>query len=130
MEMMAAACGGGVSPRRRMDAVFTALGDPVRRRVLERLSRGGTVTATGLAAKLPISRQAVAKHLLALRDADLVTSDRIGRETRYALRPEPLDDAARWIQTVSAEWDDRLEALRRSLERRITDTAPSDETGR
>jgi DNA-binding transcriptional ArsR family regulator len=101
-----------------MDIVFTALGDPIRRRALERLSRGGTVTASALAAKLPISRQAVAKHLSALQEADLVTSDRVGRETRYTLRPEPLDDAARWIQTVSAEWDDRLEALRRSLERR------------
>jgi DNA-binding transcriptional ArsR family regulator len=105
-----------------MDAVFTALGDPTRRQVLERLSRGGTVTATGLAARLPISRQAVAKHLAALHEANLVSSDRVGRETRYELRPEPLDDAARWIQTVSAEWDDRLEALRRSLARRIRDS--------
>jgi DNA-binding transcriptional ArsR family regulator len=103
---------------KRMDAVFTALGDPTRRRVLERLSRGGTVTASGLAAKLPISRQAVTKHLAALHEARLVSSDRVGREARYTLRPEPLDDAAHWIQTVSAEWDDRLEALRRSLEKR------------
>ena len=103
---------------RQVDAVFSALADPTRRRVVETLSRGGTATASGLAAQLPISRQAVAKHLAALRDAHLLSSDRVGRETHYKLRPQPLDDAARWIQTVSAEWDDRLEALRRTLEKR------------
>jgi DNA-binding transcriptional ArsR family regulator len=102
----------------KVDAVFAALADPTRRRVLERLARGGTVTASGVAAKLPISRQAVAKHLAALREAELVKTDRVGRETHYRLRAEPLDDAARWIQTVSAEWDHRLEALRRTLETR------------
>ena len=71
-----------------------------------------------LTAELPITRQAVAKHLSAPRGAELVSSSRIGRETHYKLRPQPLDEAAHWIQTVSAEWDDRLEALRRSLEKR------------
>ena len=98
--------------------MFDALADPTRRRVVETLARGGTVTASGLAAQLPITRQAVAKHLSALRGADLVTSQRVGRETRYKLRPQPLDEAADWIQTVSAEWDDRLEGLRKSVERR------------
>ena len=98
--------------------MFDALADPTRRRVVETLARGGTVTASGLAAQLPITRQAVAKHLAALRGADLVTSQRVGRETRYKLRPQPLDEAADWIQTVSAEWDDRLEGLRKSVERR------------
>jgi DNA-binding transcriptional ArsR family regulator len=102
----------------RVDSVFNALADPTRRRMLERLARGGTLTASGVAEKLPISRQAVAKHLAALRSAKLVSSERVGRETHYRLRPDPLDDAARWIQTVSAEWDHRLEALQRSLENR------------
>jgi DNA-binding transcriptional ArsR family regulator len=102
----------------RVDAVFTALADPTRRRILERLARGGTLTATGVAERLPISRQAVAKHLAALRSAQLVSSERVGRETHYRLHPHPLDDAAQWIQTVSAEWDHRLEALRQSLETR------------
>jgi DNA-binding transcriptional ArsR family regulator len=105
-------------PHRQVDGVFAALADPTRRRVVEKLARGGTVTATGLAAQLPITRQAVAKHLSALRGADLVTVQRVGRETQYRLRPQPLDEAARWIQTVSAEWDDRLGALRRSLAKR------------
>jgi len=90
------------------------LADPTRRRVVETLAQGGTVTASGLADQLPITRQAVAKHLSALRGADLVTSTRVGRETHYKLRPQPLDEAAKWMQTVSAEWDRRLEALRGS----------------
>ena len=103
---------------RQVDSVFGALGDPTRRRVVETLARGGTVTASGLAEQLPITRQAVAKHLAALRGADLVTSTRVGRETQYKLRPQPLDDAAGWIQMVSAEWAERLEGLRRSVEGR------------
>ena len=103
---------------RQVDEVFVALADPTRRRVVETLARGGTVTASGLAAQLPITRQAVAKHLSALKGADLVRSSKVGRETHYELRPQPLDEAAHWIQMVSAEWDDRLEALRRSLRRR------------
>lgn len=103
---------------RQVDEVFLALADPTRRRVVETLARGGTVTATGLASQLPITRQAVAKHLSALRGADLVSSTRIGRETHYRLRPKPLDEAAHWIQMVGAEWDDRLDALRRSVESR------------
>lgn len=115
---------GRLSPAKGMDAVFTALSDPTRRRVLEKLSRGGTVTASGLASKLPISRQAVSKHLSALHDAELIESDRVGRETRYSLKPESFDGAAMWIQTVSAEWDDRLEAIRRTLERRRRSSEP------
>jgi DNA-binding transcriptional ArsR family regulator len=107
---------------RNVDAVFDALAEPTRRRVVETLARGGTVTASGLAGELPISRQAVSKHLNALRGAELVTSTRVGRETHYKLRPDPLDEAAHWIQMVSAEWDDRLEALRRSLEKRRSRT--------
>ncbi len=103
---------------RHVDSVFIALADPTRRRVVETLARGGTVTASGLASQLPMTRQAVAKHLSALRGADLVSMSRVGRETHYKLRPQPLDEAAHWIQMVSAEWDDRLEALRRSLAKR------------
>ncbi|MGA8219623.1 MAG: metalloregulator ArsR/SmtB family transcription factor [Solirubrobacterales bacterium] len=100
---------------RHVDAVFGALSDPTRRRVVETLARGGTVTASGLANQLPMTRQAVSKHLSALHGAELVSASKVGRETHYELRPQPLDEAARWIQMVSAEWDDRLEALGRSL---------------
>ena len=101
----------------RADAVFAALADPTRRSVLETLSREDTVTASRLATELPISRQAVAKHLGALREARLVSSERIGRETLYKLQPEPLGEVATWIRTVGAQWDQRLDALERALQR-------------
>jgi len=68
---------------RQVDAVFDALADPTRRRVVETLARGGTVTASGLAAQLPITRQAVAKHLAVLDRVALVRVTPIGREKRY-----------------------------------------------
>ena len=97
------------------DAVFSALGDPTRRRLIERLAGGATVTASGLATELPISRQAITKHLAALSRAQLVRSSRIGRETRYTLDAAPLSEAARWIAAVGAEWDSRLAELERLL---------------
>ena len=99
----------------RADAVFTALSDPTRRGLIETLSRRGRESVTGLAAGLPISRQAVAKHLAALRAAELVSSERVGRTTVYELQPAGLAEATRWIATVGAEWDERLAALRGSL---------------
>jgi DNA-binding transcriptional ArsR family regulator len=99
-----------------VDAVFAALADPTRRGVIEALATGGTVTATGLAGDLPISRQAVAKHLAALRAARLVRAQRVGRETRYELDARPLEDAAQWIARVGGEWDERLGGLTRLLE--------------
>jgi DNA-binding transcriptional ArsR family regulator len=105
-----------VSPRSDAVAdVFSALGDSQRRVVVELLAERGTATGTQLAAELPITRQAVAKHLAALGRAGLVESTRAGRETRYRLTPGPLSDALAWMVAVGAEWDDRLAALRRSL---------------
>jgi DNA-binding transcriptional ArsR family regulator len=101
-----------------VDAVFTALADPTRRRMVETLAGGATVTASTLASELPISRQAVSKHLAALRRARLVRAERVGRETRYRLDAEPLGDAAGWIARVGAEWDERLGDLRRLLDSR------------
>jgi DNA-binding transcriptional ArsR family regulator len=94
--------------------VFSALADPSRRRLLETLARR-EATATELAADLPVTRQAVAKHLAALREAGLVDARRAGRETRYRLTPEPLEDAVAWIAEVGDAWDARLAALRRHL---------------
>jgi DNA-binding transcriptional ArsR family regulator len=96
-------------------AVFAALSDPTRRRLIGELGTRGSATATELAAGLPVSRQAVAKHLATLSAAGLVDGLRSGRETRYHLTPRPLEDAARWMASVGAEWDERLEALRRHL---------------
>lgn len=99
-------------------AVFAALADPTRRQVVQSLSAGSTVTASALARDLPVTRQAVAKHLASLHDAGLVAAERRGRETHYRLTPAPLTEAASWMAAVGAEWDDRLEALRAHLARR------------
>jgi DNA-binding transcriptional ArsR family regulator len=96
-------------------AVFEALGDPTRREVMRRLAQGGPASATQLAADLPVSRQAVAKHLAALEDAGLVEGEREGRERRFRLTPAPLSEAAEWMADVGAEWDQRLRRLRRRL---------------
>jgi DNA-binding transcriptional ArsR family regulator len=98
------------------DAVFAALADPTRRGIYRELASGRADTASALARMLPISRQAVSKHLAALADAGLVASAREGRETRYRPTPEPLRDASAWMAEVGALWDDRLTALRRLVE--------------
>lgn len=97
------------------DDVFAALGDPTRRWIVERLSDDGPQTATQLAAELPISRQAVAKHLGSLAEAGLVDTVRHGRETRYELQPQSLATAADWATKVGERWDERLERLRRDV---------------
>jgi DNA-binding transcriptional ArsR family regulator len=99
------------------DGVFAALADPTRRRVIDMLAARGTATATELAEELPVTRQAVAKHLGALSSAGLVAGERAGRETRYSLTPEPLQAAVAWIDDVGERWDERLAALRRHVER-------------
>ena len=102
----------------QVGAVFAALADPTRRQVVESLSQGTTVTASRLALELPITRQAVAKHLAALDHAGLVAAERRGRETHYRLTPAPLSEAASWMAAVGAQWDGRLDALRTHLTRR------------
>ena len=95
----------------RIGAVFAALADPTRRQVVRSLSRRQDLTASLLAGELPMTRQAVTKHLAALDRAGLVTARREGRETRYTLTPAPLADAMRWMDEVGAQWDDRLARL-------------------
>lgn len=105
-------------PEEALTPLFSALADPHRRFVVETLASRGTATATQLAAELPVTRQAVAKHLAALRDAGLVHGERRGRETRYELDPAPLEDATGWIERVGSSWDDRLAALSRHVAKR------------
>ena len=95
--------------------VFVALADPNRRTLVQVLAARETATATELTEELPVSRQAIAKHLAVLRRARLVRGRRRGRETRYRLSPEPLADAMSWMAAVGAQWDERLERLRDHL---------------
>jgi DNA-binding transcriptional ArsR family regulator len=95
-----------------LNQVFSALADPSRRHLLGYLADHGTATTTEMTGELPMSRQAVAKHLAALSGAGLVEAERSGRETHYRLT------------TTGEEWDSRLDALLRHLERRGEGTAP------
>ena len=103
---------------RNVDAVFSALSDPTRRGVIRALSEDGPSTVTELASRLPVTRQAVTKHLEALEDAGLVAASAEGRSRRYRLTPGPMTGAMSWMADVGAEWDARLEDLRRHLARR------------
>jgi DNA-binding transcriptional ArsR family regulator len=94
------------------DSAFSALGDPTRRQILEWLDGGVSTTATELAMRLPISRQAVSKHLGELEVAGLVVSSKQGRETRYVSNANGLAAVDRWLAEREAAWGDRLERLR------------------
>ena len=99
------------------DAVFGALSDATRRRLLARLGELGEASATDLARELPVTRQAVQKHLSTLSGAGLVASRRAGREVLYRSTPAPMSDAMAWMAEVGGEWDERLGALERQLTR-------------
>ncbi len=101
----------------RVDLVFSALSDPTRRAVITSLSDGGPATLARLADDLPVTRQAVAKHLAALEHAGLVSAVADGRSRTYRLTPGPLAEAMGWMVDVGADWDSRLESLRRYVER-------------
>lgn len=93
-------------------AVFAALADPTRWRLLGTLAQRGHGTATTLAAQVPVSRPAVIKHLGVLDRAGLVTRERAGREVLYRVEPARLDATARRLADLAAAWDTRLAALK------------------
>ncbi len=101
-----------VGPVDVLDRVLAALADPTRRQLLDQVSSSGQATASKLADGLPISRQAVVKHLAVLDAAGLVESTKVGREVRYAVRPEPLDTTAKWMASLAADWDRRLAKIK------------------
>jgi DNA-binding transcriptional ArsR family regulator len=105
-------------PANRAGAVFGALSDPTRRALLQAIAAQPATTATTLASGLPISRQAVQKHLTALADAGLIEHERSGREVHYRVTPAPLSDAVSWMAEVGGQWDERLATLRRTLDMR------------
>jgi DNA-binding transcriptional ArsR family regulator len=99
------------------DAVFGALSDGTRRRLLTLLGEHGEASATDLAREVPVSRQAVQKHLGTLSDAGLVAARRAGREVLYHPTPAPMSEAMAWMAEVGGQWDERLAALERQLGR-------------
>jgi DNA-binding transcriptional ArsR family regulator len=96
--------------------VFAALADPTRRRLLDRLSAEGPLSATELARDYPVSRQAVVKHLSTLAGAGLLRPERHGREVLYGVQPRRLAEVSVWLHDVGAQWDRRLDALARQLQ--------------
>ena len=97
------------------DVLFTAMANPVRRRLLE-LLRGGSMTAGSLAAEFDLSRPAVSEHLQVLRRARLVREEVRGRERHYYLTAEPLAAVSEWLHPFERYWRDRMRALADVLE--------------
>lgn len=98
-----------------MDAVFVAVADPTRRVLLERLRAGDGLSIAALAEGLPMSRQAVTKHLDALASAGLVHVRKQGRERLHDLDARPLEAVDDWLRPYAEAWDRRLDALRKHL---------------
>ena len=102
----------------KLDAVFHALGDRTRRRILETLARRGDLRVGDLAKPHAISRPAVSKHVRVLEEAGLVTRMRRGSEHIIQLRTPALERATRWIGFYEAQWSRQLDALERLVTRR------------
>ena len=96
--------------------LLAALADPTRRAVFERLNTEGPASASQLASELPVTRQAIAKHLSQLDSVGLVDRSEQGRQVIYSARVAPLDEVAVWLETVGNDWDARLTRLKNSFE--------------
>jgi ArsR family transcriptional regulator, cadmium/lead-responsive transcriptional repressor len=98
------------------DELWSAIGDPSRRRVLDLLVSNGEVSASWLAGRVPFSRQMVSKHLVVLEQAGLIRRRKQGREVLYQVEAGRLDQASRVMTDVAAHWDQRLAAIKRLAE--------------
>jgi len=96
--------------------LLAALADPTRRAVFERLNAKGPASASQLASELPVTRQAIAKHLSQLDSVGLVDRSEQGRQVIYSARVAPLDEVATWLETVGNDWEARLARLKNSFE--------------
>lgn len=96
--------------------IFAALGDRTRLALFARLADGQRRSIATLSADTRMTRQAVTKHLRVLEDAGLVASIRLGRETRFAFRPEPIAEVRAYLDEVSRQWDDALGRLKAFVE--------------
>jgi DNA-binding transcriptional ArsR family regulator len=99
-------------------AIFAALGDETRLRLIARLSDAGPLSIAGLAGGFDISRQAISKHLRVMSGAGLARSGRRGRETVWQLAPDGLAEARRYLEVISKDWDDKLRRLKDLVESR------------
>jgi DNA-binding transcriptional ArsR family regulator len=105
------------------EQVFVALADPTRRSILAELAQNGPATATDLADRLPITRQAIAKHLVLLAGAELVTAEPgERRRVRYRLHSAPMQVAQQFLAALARDWDRRLGALTEHLDRSVRRT--------
>lgn len=98
------------------DDLWSAIGDPIRRRMLDLLLDGGAATATGLSDRLPVTRQAVAKHLAVLDRVGLVHATSAGREKHYRVDQQQLARAVAQLADVGTRWDSRLQRIKRLAE--------------
>jgi DNA-binding transcriptional ArsR family regulator len=106
------------------EQVFVALADPSRRAILAALASGGPATATDLAGQLPITRQAIAKHLGLLAEAGLVTAEPgERRRVRYRLRSAPMQVAQQFLAALARDWGGSLGALKDHLDQHVRDSA-------
>ncbi len=105
----------GISEQQRIDRVFHALGDPTRRSILERLTRG-PVSVSRLAEPLSLTVAAVVQHLRVLEDALLVRTEKTGRVRTCRVHPEGLAIARAWLEARRPQWDRRLDRLGNVLE--------------
>jgi DNA-binding transcriptional ArsR family regulator len=96
--------------------LFAALGDRTRLSLLTKLSDGQTRSIAGLAGDTALTRQAITKHLHVLENAGLVISTRVGRESHYVFRPEPIDEIRAYLDQVSKQWDHALSRLQAFVE--------------
>ncbi|MGF0174426.1 ArsR/SmtB family transcription factor [Streptomyces sp. Marseille-Q5077] len=94
------------------DELWSAIGDPTRRTLIDLLLASGTGTATSLSAGLPLTRQAVSKHLAVLDRVGLIHAEQVGRERHYRIDQAQLARAAAQLATVGAAWDARLRRIK------------------
>jgi DNA-binding transcriptional ArsR family regulator len=100
----------------RRAAVFAALGDETRLALIGHLSSGPPRSISRLAQGSALTRQAITKHLRVLEGAGIVHSVRVGRENRFAFRPEPIDELRAYLDRVSTHWDNALGRLKSLVE--------------
>lgn len=105
------------APTPELAQLFAALGEPTRLGLVESLRDGSEKSIAAMATDLPITRQALTKHLKVLEAAGIANSRRLGRETVYRIDPAGLISAERWIADVSAQWDSAIDRLKKHIER-------------